>query len=73
MPLFLRPLEEGETGRPDDPHFRAFLARIAGKAPEEVRTEMEKSGVRGMPIRDQMRLQLAFLNAALAAVQEKRS
>jgi len=68
MPLFLRPLEAGESGRPDDPHFRAFLARIAGKAPEEVRTEMEKSGVRGMPIRDQMRLQLAFLNAALAAV-----
>ena len=28
MPLFLRPLEEGETGRPDDPHFRAFLDRI---------------------------------------------
>ena len=55
-------------GRPDDPHFRAFLARIAGKAPEEVRAEMEKSGVRGMPIRDQMRLQLAFLNAALVAV-----
>jgi len=68
MPLFLRPLEEGETGRPDDPRFRAFLDRIAGKSPEEVRTEMEKSGVRGMPIRDQMRLQLAFLNAALAAV-----
>jgi hypothetical protein len=68
MPLFLRPLEEGESGRPDDPHFRAFLARIAGKAPEEVRAEMEKSGVRGMPIRDQMRLQLAFLNAALTAV-----
>ena len=68
MPLFLRPLEAGESGRPDDPRFRAFLARIAGKAPEEVRTEMEKSGVRGMPIRDQMRLQLAFLNAALAAV-----
>ncbi|HEY0512758.1 MAG TPA: M14 family zinc carboxypeptidase [Thermoanaerobaculia bacterium] len=70
MPLFLRPLEEGETGRPDDPHFRAFLSRIAGKPPEEVRAEMEKSGVRGMPIRDQMRLQIAFLNAALAMVGE---
>ena len=34
-------------------------------APEEVRAEMERGGVRGMPIRDQMRLQLAFLNAAL--------
>jgi hypothetical protein len=72
MPLFLRPLEAGESGRPDDPHFRAFLDRIAGKTPEEVRTEMEKSGVRGMPIRDQMRLQLAFLNAALAAVGKAR-
>ncbi len=73
MPLFLRPLEAGESGRPDDPHFRAFLARIAGKTSEEVRTEMEKSGVRGMPIRDQMRLQLAFLNAALLAVGNTRS
>ena len=76
MPLFLRPLEEGETGRPDDPRFRAFLDRITGKAPEAVRAEMERSGVRGMPIRDQMRLQLAFLqeglDAALVAVREAR-
>jgi hypothetical protein len=68
MPLFLRPLEPGETGRPDDPRFRAFLERIAGQAPEAVRAEMERSGVRGMPIRDQMRLQLAFLQEALVAV-----
>ena len=68
MPLFLRPLEEGETGRPDDPGFRAFLSRITGKPAQEVRAEMERSGVRGMPIRDQMRLQLAFLGEALAAV-----
>jgi hypothetical protein len=68
MPLFLRPLEEGETGRPDDPRFRAFLGRVAGKEPEEVRVEAARSGVRGMPLRDQMRLQLAFLNEALAAV-----
>jgi hypothetical protein len=60
MPLFLRPLEEGETGRPDDPHFRAFLERVAGSP-----AEAEQSNVRGMPLRDQMRLQLAFLNAAL--------
>lgn len=69
MPLFLRPLEPGETGRPDDPRFRAFLDRIASKTEEELRSEMEKSGVRGMPIRDQMRLQIAFLNEALEAVQ----
>lgn len=65
MPLFLRPLEEGETGRPDDPRFRAFLDRVAGRSPEEVRDEAERSGVRGMPLRDQMRLQLAFLDQAL--------
>jgi hypothetical protein len=67
MPLFLRPLEEGETGRPDDPRFRAFLDRISGQPAEAVRAEMARSGVRGMPIRDQMRLQLAFLEAALAS------
>jgi hypothetical protein len=69
MPLFLRPLEEGETGRPDDPRFRAFLERIAGESPEAVQAEMETSGVRGMPIRDQMRLQLAFLQEALASAR----
>jgi hypothetical protein len=68
MPLFLRPLEPGETGRPDDPRFLAFLSRASSGSPEEVRAEMERSGVRGMPIRDQMRLQLELLNEALAAV-----
>lgn len=65
MPLFLRPLEEGETGRPDDPRFRAWRERLAFLGDEEIRHE---SGARGMPIRDQMRLQLAFLDEALAAV-----
>lgn len=69
MPLFLRPLEAGETGRPDDPRFRAFLNRLAGRSAEEMRTEAERSGVRGMPLRDQMRLQLAFLDEALAVVR----
>lgn len=70
MPLFLRPLEAGETGRPDDPRFLDWLerARSAG-SPEETRAEMERGGVRGMPLRDQMRLQLAFLNEVLAAVE----
>jgi len=68
MPLFLRPLEPGETGRPDDPRFLRFLGRVADGSPEEVRAEMESTGVRGMPIRDQMRLQLEFLNQALAVV-----
>ncbi|MFL6195560.1 MAG: M14 family zinc carboxypeptidase [Thermoanaerobaculia bacterium] len=68
MPLFLRPLEEGETGRPDDPRFRAFLNRAAGMSADDLQSEAERNGVRGMPIRDQMRLQLAFLNEALRAV-----
>ncbi|HEX5715769.1 MAG TPA: M14 family zinc carboxypeptidase [Thermoanaerobaculia bacterium] len=56
MPLFLRPLPEGDTGRPDDPVFRAWLERVAFSGDDQVR---------GMPIRDQMRLQLAFLDEAL--------
>jgi hypothetical protein len=69
MPLFLRPLTAGETGRPDDPRFRAFLDRLAGRSADEVRIEAERCGVRGMPLRDQMRLQLAFLEEALTAVR----
>jgi hypothetical protein len=56
MPLFLRPLPDGDSGRPDDPVFRAWLERVAFG---------ETAGVRGMPLRDQMRLQLAFLEEAL--------
>lgn len=69
MPLFLRPLPPGDTGRPDDPVFRAWLERAALAGPDEIRGEMEKTGVRGMPLRDQMRLQLAFLEEALRAVE----
>jgi Zinc carboxypeptidase len=69
MPLFLRPLEEGESGRPDDPHLRAWLARAQSQGPEEVRAGAARLGISGMPLRDQMRLQLAFLDAGLAAVQ----
>ena len=70
MPLFLRPLEEGESGRPDDPLFRDWLGRMALAAARdagEVAAEAARAGVRGMPLRDQMRLQLAYLEAALAA------
>jgi hypothetical protein len=69
MPLFLRPLEAGETGRPDDPRLRAFLDGIAAKPPAKIRAEAGHAGVRGMPIRDQMRLQLAFLDEALAILR----
>jgi Zinc carboxypeptidase len=74
MPLFLRPLEPGDpedTGRPDDARFLAWRARLATcRSPEEVHAEAARAGVRAMPLRDQMRLQLAFLNEALGAVAE---
>jgi hypothetical protein len=69
MPLFLRPLPPGDTGRPDDPVFRAWLERAALARPDEIPGEMEKAGVRGMPLRDQMRLQLAFLEEAMRIVE----
>lgn len=70
MPLFLRPLEEGETGRPDDPRFRAWREGLVHEAlaflpDDEVR---HRSGARGMPIRDQMRLQLGYLAEAIRTV-----
>ncbi len=65
MPIFLRPLPEGDTGRPDDPIFRGWLERAVLAKTEEISRVMEEGGVRGMPLRDQMRLQLAFLNEAL--------
>ena len=69
MPLFLRPPQEQEAGRQDDHHFKAALGKLAlGKDPEAVRAEAARQGIRGMPVRDQMRLQLAFLGEALAAV-----
>lgn len=64
MPLFLRPLPEGDTGRPDDPIFRAWLERAAFSGDDQVR---------GMPIRDQMRLQLAFLDEAVQATSGDES
>jgi hypothetical protein len=67
MPFFLRPLPEGDTGRPDDPVFRAWLERAALAGPAEIQAGMENAGIRGMPLRDQMRLQLAFLEEALLA------
>jgi hypothetical protein len=69
MPLFLRPLLAGESGRPDDPLYRAWRSRIAAcRTAEEIHAEAARSGVLGMPLRDQMRLQLGFLNEALAAL-----
>lgn len=73
MPLFLRPPQEEELGRQDDHHFKAALGKLAlGKDPDAVRAEAARQGIRGMPVRDQMRLQLAFLDEAIAAVQAGR-
>jgi hypothetical protein len=68
MPLFLTPQAEGPD-RFGDPALRAELARLSRTAsPEEMRAEAARRGLRGMPLRDQMRLQLAYLNEALAAI-----
>ena len=74
MPLFLLP----PPAQADDPRtaFRAgtaasrerhrWLAEIAGRrTPEETRQEAAERGIRPMPIRDQMRLQVALVNEAL--------
>ena len=76
MPLFLLP--EAPTS-PSGPGFKAGtpgkrtlhdqLRQIALDLPADAaRDEMIRLGVRPMPIRDQMRLQLAFLNQALGCI-----
>jgi len=71
MPLFLTP-PPGAAGAPEafaDPALRAELSRLAVTAsPDELRAAAARRGLRGMPVRDQMRLQLAYLEAAIAAV-----
>lgn len=67
MPLFLRPAGFGEEQGADERAFRAWLSSLlSGRTDEEVRANAGARGITGMPIRDQMRLQLAFLNEALA-------
>jgi hypothetical protein len=70
MPLFLRAPNAGEEDGPAaDRALRADLARAAAAGGDDaLRARAAELGVRGMPIGDQMRLQLAYLNAALAAV-----
>ncbi|HEX2645539.1 MAG TPA: M14 family zinc carboxypeptidase [Thermoanaerobaculia bacterium] len=68
MPLFLRPPEGLESGARDDRHFKAALGRLVlGKDAAAMRAEAERLGIRGMPVRDQMRLQLALLNEGITA------
>ncbi|MCB1057285.1 MAG: peptidase [Acidobacteria bacterium] len=78
MPLFLVPgaTDEVAEGGPPSPsgtdgrrHFFAWAAeRLRRVTPETFRFEAARAGIRPMPIRDQMRLQLAFVNQGLAAV-----
>ena len=76
MPLFLLP-EPSSTST--GPQFRVGtdgrrqlleqLLRLATELPRhEAQAEMTRLGIRAMPIRDQMRLQLAFLEQALNSV-----
>ena len=76
MPLFLTP-EASPASR--GPGFRAGTEGrrrlldelgeiVASRSESEARRTIEDLGIRPMPIRDQMRLQLAFLNRALDAV-----
>jgi hypothetical protein len=74
MPLFLLPTDRelpatpvGTEGRLE---FHAWLRRLIDeKGREGAHLEAERLGLRPMPIRDQMRLQLAFLSEGLAAVR----
>jgi hypothetical protein len=86
MPLFLMPhgetsQERGGEGGSDTPPLPtgtagrlAFFAwaqrRIAEAGAETFRREAAARGIRPMALRDQMRLQLAFLNEALAVAVE---
>lgn len=77
MPLFLIPDDSAESRAPV---FRAgttgkrrlheqLRALAADLPPDQARAELLRLGIRAMPIRDQMRLQLAFLGQAIKAVR----
>jgi hypothetical protein len=73
MPLFLRPPAPPGAATADERGERARLladltAARATAGDAGLRAEAERRGIRGMPIRDQMRLQLAFLQESLTAV-----
>jgi hypothetical protein len=77
MPLFLVPeasedrdaprFEKGTEGRK---RLLAWLQDlVSGKPSEVARRAVTEAGIHAMPIRDQMRLQLAFLDQALALLK----
>ena len=77
MPLFLVPSASGhrnapqfEKGTEGRKRLLAWLQDlVSGKPPEVARRVVAEVGIRAMPIRDQMRLQLAFLDEALALLR----
>jgi len=76
MPLFLVPDPSSgssgpvfKVGTQGKRQLHSDLRRLVeGSSIEKARSEIALLGVRGMPIRDQMRLQLAFLNEAIACI-----
>lgn len=76
MPLFLYPAEASHHGEPPLPtepesahRFVAWAHRLAQQqGAEALATATRELGLRPMPIGDQMRLQLAFLEAGIQAV-----
>jgi hypothetical protein len=69
MPLFLYEpdrLPISPTDTPGAIKLRSWLATaVADSSPAALRRKAEELGIRPMPLRDQMRLQLAFLSAGL--------
>lgn len=70
MPLFLLPPEEFQADDPvRPPAVRRLKERVTSSPTEEaLRTTARDLGFHPMPLRDQMRFQLLFLDAALATV-----
>jgi hypothetical protein len=76
MPLFLLPRDSGDgqgpvfqPGTEGKRQLHSYLQRLASERDRAAaRSEFELLGIRPMPIRDQMRLQLAFLDEALNCV-----
>ena len=66
MPLFLNPQLSDLANRAGG--FRAWLTELALLDPDEARQKVRSEQIRPMPIRDQMRLQLAFLQEAIDVV-----
>ena len=85
MPLFITPGVGEELGPPDPVLMRLreriaeWDARVArsdqtgGRAESEVRTEAAESGLKPMPVRDQMRFQWALIREGMRAVRAARS